>query len=241
MILSFSANAYGENITVVTEEWAPYTCSKDGEIAGVVSEIVRATLNRSGLTYSIEVFPWARAYSMAEKGTNVLIYSIFKLPSREKNFKWIKIDGLSINMYLFKPKFRDELNLTSLEEAKKYKIGVTRETSTHHFLLSKGFKEDVNLFPVNSEEQNALKSTPQTMRIDMTTGDKLSLAHWLKKSGLPSDYWVEQIPLFQEDFYMAFGLNTPDETVERVHNAFHEIKDEGQLDAIVDKYYRMFE
>ena len=241
VLLVLASQALGEKITVVTEEWPPYTYSEDGKIVGVVTEIVHAALDRSGLDYSIEVYPWARAYEMAKNGENVLIYSIYKLPSREDHFNWIRIDGLSVNMYLFRPKFRDEMNLTSLEQAKQYKIGVTRETSTHHFLLSKGFVEGVNLFPVNSEEQNALKSQPQTMRIDLTTGDFLSLARWLKVSGLPPDYWVRQELLFKEDFYMAFGLKTSDTVVATVRDALSEIAREGQLQAIVGKYRRMFE
>lgn len=239
--LVFAVSAYATDIKVVTEEWPPYTYSENGEIKGVVTEIVRATLDRSGLDYTIDVYPWARAYSMAQQGENVLIYSIFRLPSREREFKWIDIDGLSVNMYLFRPKYRKDINLTSLEEAKEYRIGVTRETSTHHFLLSEGFQEGVNLFPVNSEQQNAHKSEPERNRIDLTTGDKLSLARWLKVSDFPSDYWVEQVLLFTESFYMAFGTKTSDDVVNTVHDAFHEIKNEGQLDAIVEKYYKMFE
>lgn len=240
-VLVLTVSAQGSEIKVVTEEWPPYTYSEGTEIRGVVTEIVRATLDRSGLDYSIDIYPWARAYGMAKADKNVLIYSIFKLPSRAELFKWIKIDGLSINMFLFRPKHRNDIDLKTLDDAKKYRIGVTRETSTHHFLLSKGFVEDKNLFPVNSEEQNTLKSTLYNDRIDLTTGDKLSLARWLKVSGLPPDYWVEQVLLFQEDLYMAFGKETSDEVVEKVHKAFHEIKDEGILDAIVEKYYKMFQ
>lgn len=241
LVLVVTTTAYGESIKVVTEEWPPYTYSENDQIGGVVTEIVRATLDRSNLAYSIEIYPWARAYEIAKDEKNVLIYSIFKLPNREHSFKWIKIDGLSVNMSLFRPKFRNEMHLTSLEQAKKYKIGVTRETSTHHFLLSRGFVAGVNLFPINSEEQNSLKSRPQNMRIDLTTGDKLSLAHWLKASGFPPDYWVEQVPLFREDFYMAFGMETSDAVVETVRKAFAEMKSQGELKAIVDKYQRMFE
>lgn len=240
-VLVFFAGAYGADIKVVTEPWPPYTYNDGNGIQGVVTEIVRATLDESGLDYTIDVYPWARSYDMARTGENVLIYSIFKLPNREKLFKWIKIDGLSINMYLFKPKHRTEINVQCLEDAKQYRIGVTRETSTHYFLLSKGFVEAVNLFPVNCEDLNTLKSSPETMRIDLTTGDRLSQAHQLKTAKLPPDYWVPQIPLFYEDFYMAFGLKTSDEIVDTVRHAFRTIKDEGQLDGIVEKYQRMFE
>lgn len=233
--------AQGAGIRVVTEEWSPYNYSEDGEVKGMVTEIVRAVLDRAGLDYTIEALPWARAYELAQTEPDVLIYSIFKLPNRTPLFKWIQLNGLSFDMYLFRPKFRDDINLHSLEEAKAYKVGVTRETSTHHFLLGKGFKDGVNLFPVNCEQFNTLKSQPQARRIDLTTGDSLSLARELKMANLPPDYWVKQVLLFKKDLYMAFGLNTSDATVERVRSAFAEVRAQGMLDTVQDKYCRMSE
>ncbi len=241
VVLFFSAQSFGESITVVTEEWPPYTYSENGRVVGVVSEIVRATLDRAGLDYNIETYPWARSYDEAMNNKNVLIYSIFRLPNRDNLFKWIKIEGLTVNMHLFRPKHRPEVKAPTLAAARKYKIGVTRETSTHHFLLSKGFKEGVNLFPVNSEEQNILKSNPSEQRIDLTTGDKLSMARWIKISGFIPDYWEEQVLLFTEDIYMAFGLQTQDVIVEKVRAAFNEIKAEGRIHSIKEKYSKMFQ
>jgi len=233
--------AYCTEVTVVTEPWPPYSYNDGCEIRGVITEIIQATLERSGLDYTIDIYPWARAYDMAKSRENVLIYSIFRLPSREKFFKWIRIDGFQVNMFLFRPAYRDDITVKTLEAARNYRIGVTRETSTHHFLLSRGFIEGVNLFPVNSEEQNALKSSPGTRRIDFATGDELSLAHWLKEANLPSDYWVPQILLFHKEVYMAFGTRTSDEVVEKVAAAYRAIRDEGILDSIVEKYRRMYE
>lgn len=240
-ILWSATTAYGQSIRVVTEEWPPYSYTQDGKIIGVVTEIVRETLDRSGLDYTIESYPFARSYSMAQSEKNVLIYSIVRIPSREQQFKWIKLDGLAIDMHLFKPKFRDDIQVASLNDARKYRVGVTRETSTHHFLISKGFRDDKNLFPVNCEQFNILKSQPDTMRIDLTTGDRLSLAHWLKKSELPADYWVQQIPLFREPLYMAFGTKTSRAVVEQVQAAFEQVRQEGLLEIIVDKYHMLFQ
>jgi len=240
-VLVLITNAQGADIRVVTEELPPYMYTQDGRVCGFTTEIIRATLDQSGLDYTIEAFPWARAYEMARTQEDVLIYSILKLPWREKQFKWIKLDGLSAARSLFKPKYRQDINITSLSEAKEYRIGVTRKSSTHHFLLSRGFRDGVNLFPVNCEELNLLKSQPGTMRIDLTTGDRISLVHWTNASGLPSDYWKEQMPLFEEDLYMAFGLKTSDDLVEKVRKAFGEIRDQGKLDVIREKYSAILE
>lgn len=236
-IVSYTA---AQSLTVVTEEWPPYNHTEEGRIKGVVTEVVRATLDRAGIDYTINAYPWARAYDMAQNRENVLIYSIFRLPIRERLFKWIQIDGLSVNMHLFRPSHRTDIDASTLDEAKKYRIGVTRDTSTHHFLLDNGFKDGVNLFPVKSEELNIIKANKDNKRIDLTTGDTLSLACWLKVSGYPSDYWVQQAFLFKRDIYMAFSITTPDELVEKVHTAFHALKDEGEIDAIVERCSKSF-
>ncbi len=242
MVLVFimASVAWGADIRVVTEEWPPYSCVKKNKVEGLVTEVIRATLDQADLGYTIEAYPWARAYEMARNEKNVLIYSIFKLPNREAHFKWIKIDGLAVDMALFRPKYREDIHLNSLEDAKGYRVGVTRETSTHHFLLGKGFEEGVNLFPVNCEEQNSLKSQPKARRIDLTTGDVLSLAQWLKTSNLSPDYWVREMSLFQQPLYMAFGLETSDELVDKVRQAFESIKAQGQVAQILGEYHELF-
>ncbi|QJB55487.1 ABC transporter substrate-binding protein [Pseudodesulfovibrio sp. zrk46] len=239
LVLMCAGHARGEAIIAVTEEWPPYTFTEDGEIKGFVSEIVHEVLDRSGLEHKIEVYPFARSYETARQQPYVLLYPVFRLPVREDDFQWIKIEGLAVTMSLFRPEWRD-IEIKSLEEAKLYRIGVTRETSTHHFLRSKGFKENVNLFPVNCEQQNTLKSAPETMRIDMTTGDPRSLACWLRHAKLPEDYWVEVFPLFKEDIYMAFGHATPPATVEKVRRALQALEAEGRLDEIIVKHCKIY-
>lgn len=233
--------AQGADLRVVTEQWPPYTHVEDGKMTGVVSEVVLTALDRSGLSYTVEVLPWARAYKLARTEPNVLIYTILKLESRAPLFTWIKLDGLSIEMYLFRPKHRREIELRTLDDAKNFRVGVTRDTSTHHFLLNHGFKEGENLFPVRCEQLNLLKSQPGTRRVDLTTGDRLSTACALAEGGLPPDYCVPQILLFKEDLYMAFSRDTPARIVERVRRGLEAAQRDGTLDSAVEKYNHMFE
>ena len=236
-----TGSALGAELRVVTEEWPPYNYSDHGKITGVVSEVVLAALDRSGLDYTVEVLPWARAYELARTEPNVMIYSILKLPSRAPSFNWVKLDGLSVEMYLFRPNFLKNLQIQTLADAKRFRVGVTRDTSTHHFLLAHGFKAGKNLFPVNCEQFNTLKSRPETRRVDLATGDRLSMGHVLKEAGMPPGYWVPELLLFKEDLYMAFSLKTPDEKVERVLQGLEMVRADGTLARVVDKYNHMFE
>lgn len=241
LLLGLGSLAWAKPIVVVTEEWPPYSYSEDGEVRGLVTEIVRETMDRTGLEYEIRILPFVRAYRMAAEHEDVLIYTLFRLPSREMLFKWIRIDGLATQMYLYSPTGRPEVAPKSLDEARRFRVGVTRGTSTHHFLAGEGFVEGVNLFPVNCERQNILMSHPHNKRIDLSTGDDLSMAHWLMANNYPQDYWVKQVYLFSEDFYMAFGRKTSDEVVSRVSRAFGEVRELGLMQKAVARQHRLMQ
>ena len=237
LVVFLSTLAAAAPLRVVTEDWPPYNYTEDGKVVGLATEMVRAILDRAGVEYTLECLPWARAYGLALNDPGVMIYSILKVGDREPLFKWVRMDGLGVDMYLFRPQYRREITASSIDEAKAYRVGVTRESATHHFLLSKGFTENVNLFPVRSEFLNILKSEPQNGRIDLTTGDLSSVRHWLRMANKPDDYWEPLVPLFHRDLYMAFSLRTPDAVVERVRRACRKLGDEGGLKAIQDKFH----
>lgn len=231
-------SALAQDVSIVTEDWAPYNYSENNEIKGVVTDIVKAVMQRTGLDWELRVYPWARAYKMAMEGENVMIYSIFRLENREQLFKWIAVPGLSVNMYLFKPRHRTDIQVKTIDDVKAYTVGVTRDTSTHHFLLAQGFEENRNLIPLPSEKQNILMTMPGVKRTDFSTGDVLSLARWLQLSELPPDYLEKQVFLFKEDIYFAFGLKTKDSVVETVRRAVDELAAEGGLERILENYYQ---
>ena len=81
-----SAQVSAIRLTVVTEDLYPYNYIENGELKGQATEIVVKVLKHAGIDYSIQVYPWARAYNLALNNKNVLIYSIVKIPSREKLF-----------------------------------------------------------------------------------------------------------------------------------------------------------
>ena len=167
------ANSNAQQIIGVTEDWPPYNYADNGIVKGIATEIVQATLAQADLEATIRVYPWARAYDMALNQENVLIYSIRRSSEREALFKWIGPIFYQ-NIYLVKLKNRTDIVLTSLEDAKRYRLGVMNQDSSHHFLLSQGFEKRVNLDTTPSETLNVKKLF--TGRIDLLVQNDISLA-----------------------------------------------------------------
>ena len=91
-LLSFIDSANSEEIKVVTEHFPPYQIAEEGKpVRGVNVEFIKALLNEVNVDTDINVYPWARAYSMALTYPNVLIFSISRVPEREHLFHWIGI------------------------------------------------------------------------------------------------------------------------------------------------------
>lgn len=200
---------------------------------------MRTILEESGLEYTITIYPWPRAYDMALSQKDTLIYSIMRLPSREELFQWIPLDNLSSSIYLFQPGNRD-IEVETLEDVKLYKVAVTRETASQHFLLSQGFVVDENLILLNKEEQISLMVGSLHRRVDFSPRDMWYQAWWQKTSGYPSDFWEKTILLFEKKLYMAFSKTTDSETVETVRRTVDRLHSSGKLEAIIEKYEDMY-
>ncbi len=225
-------------ITIVTEDWPPYNYIEDGRVTGISTEIVQATLAKAEIEAKINVYPWARAYKTALDQKNVLIYTIVRTDEREKLFNWIGPIVPPARFFLYKLKDRTDIVVNSLDDAKKYRIGVIRNSIQHLFLQGQGFEENKQLYPVAQEGQNIEKMF--LGRIDFIVENELVLPIRMKKAGLPLSRVEQALMLFEggEGYYMALSRQTPADMVERMRTAFEQVKAEGLPESITEKYLK---
>ena len=132
------ANEVDIKIRVVTENSFPVQYIENGKITGPGTKLVKQVLSTAGLSYTIEVLPWARAYFTAMHEPNVLIYSLAKTSEREQKFSWVgKIK--SLNYYLYGNADKNINFNTPLDQLKQYKIGVVRDSAVQQYLTINGF------------------------------------------------------------------------------------------------------
>ncbi len=215
-------------VIVVTSNMAPYNYEEDGVIKGTSTGIVKMVLDRANIDHSIYIQPWARSYDMALRGENVLIYSLVRTPEREDKFNWIgKLDDSS-SISFYKLSDRSEIVVNDLEDAKKYTIGVIRETMGHQLLRSKGFEEGINLFPVTRSEQglNMLLSH----RIDLVVYLESNFSSEIKLFGANSRLFEMTHPIYETASYMAFSRDSFKELVEKSIESYNQLVTEGVID-----------
>ncbi len=175
-LIIFSVFAEPNNkITVVTEEWPPYNyLSSSGEIIGSATQIVESTLQQGNIPYTLNIYPWARAYKNALEQPNVLIYSILRSPEREKLFHWI-CPLNTIQYYFFKLSARADIQVNSIDDIKKYTLGLIRDSYMHSYLKNNGFVEGEHLQITGNNQTNINLLLAKRVDIIIDTHENIAL------------------------------------------------------------------
>lgn len=220
LLTSCCSYAWGakHSIDVMTEA-TPLTLRAGPEADGEATVFVKAVLERAHIEYTFSFIPWKRSYRYAQTRDNILIYPIARTEARSRDFIWIgKI--IPIDYFLFKLRSRERLNIETIEDAKRFTIGVVNDHVHHEYLLEEGFTD---IQAVNSNEQNLRKLLLR--RIDffpMSGGGLLPLCTQLK---IDCDLIEPALALeeFSDGLYMAYSRNTRPEIIQRTTAAYNEL------------------
>lgn len=223
-----------ETLQVVTEDYAPYNYLEEAEVKGLGTEVVEAMLEEASFEYSLDIYPWARAISLARSRPNVLIYSISRFPEREAQFQWIGVIA-RIDFHVFALAKRDDIKpFSQLSQARAWSIGTVRNDALEQYLISRNFS---NLQRNNNHEANLLKLLMG--RIDLWPVSQETAYYYARQAGYgPSTLKiVHDIEDFTGgDLYVAASLKTSPEVVKRLQEALATIKQNGIYDGIVKRY-----
>lgn len=220
-----SLHSLAAEIEVVTED-SIYAYPRDGKVAGPGTQIVEDTLRGAAITeYRLSLYPWARAYEKALHEPNVLIYPITRTATREALFKWVgEIDKVTINFY--KLRRSTDIEVNSLEDAKRYTIGVVRNDTKQTFLELNGFSRLVVSDDNNDNFQKLLNHQVQLLPMSEASARQASKAAQIDFAALDAIYSIDHQPA---KIYMAFSRNTPDEIVEKARRAFEQLEASGAV------------
>ena len=218
----------------------PITCLAEFQIVtartvGMPTEVVNACIEHTGLDIKVRKVPWARAYSMATKDKNVMIYSLTFTKEREPHFTWVG-PILEAKQEFYRLNTRNDIIVNTLDDAKRYSIGAVNGFANTKYLLSRGFEAGEHIDLVTSEVQNVKKLMGD--RIDLMIMGNIAIVDNLKKANLYSDKG-RFVPAFtvQEDIqYMGFSKGTDIKYIDMFQKANDTIKANGQYDEIKKKY-----
>jgi polar amino acid transport system substrate-binding protein len=229
LMLFFSAFSNAQTIHLKTENYPPFNMSGDSEsIIGVSTEIVEVLFKRAGVDYTLELLPWQRAFSMALEEQNTAVFSTTRTTEREAKFKWV--GPIAKNDWVFLAKASSEISISSLQEAKNYRIGGYQGDAAALYLADQGLELDL----APRDDLNALKIDRN--RIDLwATGHLLGpyQAKQYNVSGL-----VPVLTFRETVMAIAFNINTDDAIIDKLNNELVAMKAEAGLISGIESNYK---
>lgn len=210
-------------LQLLTEEYPPLTYSDRGRPAGLVTEIVREMVQRSGYQATIEVVPWARGYAAASKTPNVGLFSTSRIAEREGVFKWVG-PLASARSYLYARRSSQNPPRT-LDDARTAKnIAVPREWYLHQILRKERF-ENLYLVP---DPGTALRMLAGG-RVELAALDEVTFNESAIKEGVAVESIRPTAPMVEVRQYLVFSRDTDDAIVRDLQQAYDSMRSDGTV------------
>ena len=187
---------------------ADYIQTTDGaELpSSYASELVHALVEKTGLPYTIEVVPWARAVQAIDSEPNVIVYSMTRTPEREPLYHWIG-EIRPMNIHLFGLREREAELPTTLQRARDYRIGNLRNDVVDEYLSGEGFP---NL--VYFRDFSRAISMLQRGRIDLIPFAEHGIDEFLTAGAMKRSWELSGMATLTPDSSCVAGMNLQRQT-----------------------------
>lgn len=223
--------AQAAELVLYTEENPPLNFTRDGQITGFSTELVRALVARSGDTVRIEMAPWTRGYALVKQRANVGLFSTARTPQREALLQWV--GPFFESNTCFYSRLGAGVKVNSLAEvATAGRLAVPREWYSHEFLLNHGVG---NIFTVTTPERMMLMFAHQ--RIELIVSSDTGLPALLAKQGMTPAQVERQLCFMRHDPSLAFSLQTDAALVARWQLNLQALKHEGVYTSIYQRWF----
>lgn len=233
-LLTSNSSSQAQTLQIYTQAWPPYSYEHQGKLTGYSTELLKAVLLEAAVDANYTTLSWRRAYQQASTQANTLLYTTTRTPEREDLFEWIGPIGVR-KLWLFKLKDRTDIQIKGVNDLKKYKVSIVRDTSSLKLVMERG------LFPRNQiDEAPTTASNVKKLffkRVDLILATNGGANFELSQLPYPKDA-MEPVYLLNDEFLFYFAINkkTDPLTIEKIRNAFEKVKASGLIESLKKKY-----
>ncbi len=236
----------------VCEDWKPFEYIENKEVKGLDAEVVDIIMKRLAIPYEIKIYPWSRAWMMAQKGKADAVLSISYKPSREPTLYYTQEQrefcetGNVPTDYLWKSEYVFFIKKNNLDKIKfesyhqivnaEYKVGKNKDYSYNPKFCSVNF---------NSKHYNSTKDGLLALAagdIDLYPMDKNVGLATLRTLGLAESITYLPEVLFSKPYLAAFCRKSDYPALEDVMKAFyhelHLMRKSGEYKKIYTKHMK---
>jgi len=228
------ANEDPAKLIYLTENFPPLNYIENDELKGFSVELLKLIWKELDVKpQKIKIYPWARALNILENENNIVLFTTAKTEARVEMFKWVGPITTNTRTAIIALK-ENRIRIRSLDEAKKYLIGIIRNDAAEQILLSSGIEKE-SIQPVSRFEQNIKKI--KVGRIDLIAYNEYSFYNIMRVKGMDSDEFETVYRLKETIPCYAFSKNVSDSLVKKFQYALDKIMQDNEYQKLIEKYY----
>ena len=216
------------DLRLVTEEYPPMNFTNEsGHVTGYATVLVQESARRAGLTTSIRMLPWKRAYYLAQNEEATCVFSMWRTPEREKLFKWV--GPLAMDAWSFYARRADQISLKDIADSFNYSVGVVDGWGFTQHLKDVGHP---NLDPVAEDVVNLKKLN--LGRIQLWATGRVTAWQLFRDEGgadIEEVFAIREIPLS-----LGCHLSTPDEVINRLQTMLDSLEADGTAASLLENF-----
>ena len=211
----------GQSMTLITEEFPPFNYTKNAQVTGATTRVVKEIARRLKIPDDIQVMPWARGYEQLGSDPNVVLFTTALTDERKSLFHWVgPLYTVRLGFYARKG---SPLRIDSLDAAKKVaSIATYKNDFREQILESLGF---TNLDSSNSPRSNIRKLI--SGRADLWFFDNVGAPRVAAEAGIDPDAIQELYTCQQHFSYIAISRQTSLSVVRDWQRTLDEMKADG--------------
>lgn len=225
--LGAQAATDGPRLRLLTEHSPPVSMLGGDKVIGSGTEKVREIMRRTGTDYTLELLPWRRAFTFAQRSPNVCLFSTTRTADREAQFKWVGPTDEA--EWILLGRSDRVFQLATLEDARKLRIGTYNGDARDEYLRARGFQVD----PAPNDLINPQKLMLD--RIDLWAASLRRGTVWQR-----TEEWGEQIvPVLtfnRVGVYLACNPAVPTGLIDKMNAALQAMGRDGTTKRIEEKY-----
>jgi ABC-type amino acid transport substrate-binding protein len=213
----------------ITENFKPLNYQEGSEVKGLAPDLLREICSSLNIPFEVSVLQWEQGYQAALNTGNAVLFSTVLNVDRKDLFKWAgPYASLDWEFFTSSP---SEITLSSLEDAKSFRIGVIKDYAIEQYLVREGFTNLVYLNDNNEAFDKLLKK-----EIDLLPADRITAEAALTSIG--RTFWdVTPIMTILTDLvYFAFNKEIPNDVVADFQRELNRLRNNGRIQQLYQKY-----
>ena len=217
----------GTLVMATNATFPPYEYVDGEDYAGIDVEVAQAIADELGMELEIQDIDFNSIIPAIESGkADVGIAGMTKTPEREKNVNFSESYATGIQSIIVK----EDSDIAGPDDLEGVKIGVQESTTGHIYCEDDYGADNVIAYTAGANAIEALK----TGKVDAVVIDNQPAKEFVKANEglkvLDTDY-------VEEEYAIAIAKDN-EELLEKVNGVIKQMKEDGSLQAILDKYIK---